>query len=759
MFSSQAYIFRRTLPSGKFEQLCSLWQQMAEFSGDAVLIGENTIFTKEKTTVSGNLPGDLEKQRFRILISPDFSALLSGKPTPSDSSYQASITFSSTAIAEFLSELCQQLQDPANLKENLEELSTQISKNVNGLSEFSTELLKILVPQDLNSSSSFSSDGSPKTMLTHQLEQKRILDRVTVEINQNKDWFAIVKMTVEQVQRLLEVDRLVVYQLGVKTGENPTAIKQKKLADVVTYEARASETIPSILNFREEICFLDNPQCQKKYLGGFNLVIDDVNKEADLALCLRSLMEKLQVRSKLVTPIIVEEKLWGFLIAHQCSAARKWRKSDIQFLQQVSEYLAIAIYQASSYQQLQKQKNVLQQQVNKRAKELQGALLAAQAAHRSKSQFIGNMSHELRTPLTRVIGLAGTLLHWSEDSYSLPQDKQRQFLQTIHDSGKQLLDLVNDLLEFSEIEAGKSLLNIKEFSLRYLSGSVLQSLQEKAESKQINLQLDLQVDRRIDIISADRERVEQILFHLLDNAIKFTPKEGTVILRVWRESNEVVFQVEDTGIGISEHQLPLLFEKFQQLEESRQRTHGGTGLGLALAKQLVELHRGRIEVESNLGKGSLFTVWLPTVQSRKPKVRLSSSVSNSSVSEKGTLVLVEQDDREATLICELLTAADYQVIWLTDGASAIKQIELIQPTSVILHRDLPGVYEISQDLKESLKTKNVKVLVLSSQMISPDDWKYMSLRGVDDYLIKPVQPNLLLEKMNVLMSNSGNSNS
>ncbi|MCX7597231.1 MAG: ATP-binding protein, partial [Fischerella sp.] len=137
------------------------------------------------------------------------------------------------------------------------------------------------------------------------------------------------------------------------------------------------------------------------------------------------------------------------------------------------------------------------------------------------------------------------------------------------------------------------------------------SLLEKATNQQVNLKLDLLIDQQRDRFSADVRRVEQILWNLLTNAIKFTPEGGNVTLRLWVEDDTAVFQVEDTGIGIPSEQLPLLFEKFHQLDTPYRRRYEGTGLGLALTKQLVELHRGRIEVESTVGVGSVFTVWLP----------------------------------------------------------------------------------------------------------------------------------------------------
>ncbi|MEH2235297.1 sensor histidine kinase [Nostoc sp.] len=151
-----------------------------------------------------------------------------------------------------------------------------------------------------------------------------------------------------------------------------------------------------------------------------------------------------------------------------------------------------------------------------------------------------------------------------------------------------------------------------EFSLVNVAENTVESLRKKATSEQINLKLDLQIDPRRDRFTADAERVAQILWNLLTNAIKFTPESGSVTLRLWVEDDTAIFQVEDTGIGIPEEQLPLLFEKFQQLDTPYRRRYEGTGIGLALTKQLVELHRGRIQVESTISIGSIFTVWIPT---------------------------------------------------------------------------------------------------------------------------------------------------
>jgi two-component system sensor histidine kinase/response regulator len=758
MYSAQSSIFSRNLPSETFEQLCYLWQQMADLAGsEAILIGEESLPCER---APGDDPGKtVPKERFRILVSPKLSALLLGKPLEDDLVYQVSLTFELQVIADFLSQLKRQLEKYPQLQELLQKSSLlQISKGETNLqSQFSLQLLGILVPAQPDISlteipiACFSSYQPVEMVLRNRLEQERILNQVTLQISQNLDWLVIVKMTIEQVQQLLQIDRLAIYQLNVKRPHQERDLKTAETLDAVTYEARASENIPSILYFQDETCFNEHSECRDKYRQGFTLVVDDL-EFSNLPECLQALMQRLQVRAKIVTPIVVQNQLWGFLIAHQCFGPRHWKQSEVKFLLQIAQYLAIAIYQAQSYQQLQEQKNTLESLVNKRAVELRDALLAAQAASQSKSEFIGNMSHELLTPLTCIIGLSSTLLHWSLNraESSLPIEKQRQYLQTIHDSGKHLLDLVKNILDFAQVEAGKSVLNIRELSLRQLSRFVVQSIQQEAIRHEINLELDFEVESSGDRFWADRERVEQILLNLLSNGIKFTPAGGQVTLRVWREERCAVFQVEDSGIGISEHQLPMLFETFQQLDPSRHRSYSGAGLGLALTKQLIELHQGRIEVESIVDNGSIFTVWLPDQQDRGSKQKEETK----KLATKGrTIVLVTEDEDIGTFCCELLTAANYQVIWSIDSTTTIDQIQLLEPTVVILDRQFvrERVEEISQNLKKAPKTRYVKTLVLSNNM-TLTDWEYLSTNGVDDYLLKPLQPSQLLRKINSSIS-------
>ncbi len=736
MLNLHQSILEQKLSLQKFEQLCYLWEKMAEIAGkEAILLTEH-ILTDGESINSINQA----KPKFRLLALPGWNVLLSGKPNNNIVFYEATISFDNKIIDEFLEKL-----ELKNVFKNRLLQLKQSRKTSNFQSQFILQLLGILTSQSDYLSTNYYAQNLDRILL-NRIQQERIFDQVINQIEENIDLLAIVKMTIEHVRDLLKLDRLVVYQLKVETFSQTTG--ETELIDVVTYEAKADETIASILNFQGENCFSNNQELQNKYYEGFTLVINDLEK-SDLPNCLYSLMKNLKVRAKIMTPIMVRDELWGFLIAHQCLTPRFWKQTDINFIVNIAQYLAIAIYQDQSYQELKTQKENLEKQVEKRAKELEYALLAAEVAHKSKKEFIGNISHELRTPLTCVIGLSKTLLlQFNQENNTFPIEQQQRYLKTIQDSGKKLLGLVNDLLEFSQIEAGKTSLNISNFSLHQIALSLINEFQEKANKHEVSLELDYLIDENNHEFYSDRDRLEQIAINLLDNAIKFTPAGGKVILRIWKEQNRVYFQIEDTGIGISDNNMPLLFEQFKQLEESKTRTHSGTGLGLALTKQLVELLRGKIEVESIIGKGSSFTFWLPSQTYPVCKVK-----DERQPPPKGsTIILISQEEEIANLICDLLTVAEYQVIWLIDESTAIKTIKLLEPSIVIVDNSLSKVNDICKKMKNLKIDKKLKLILMVDDLYPNTDvtQEIEEIEEIDDYLMKPLQPTSLIEKINNL---------
>jgi signal transduction histidine kinase len=246
----------------------------------------------------------------------------------------------------------------------------------------------------------------------------------------------------------------------------------------------------------------------------------------------------------------------------------------------------------------------LEKLVEKRTEELAEEKLISEAASRAKTEFLANMNHELRTPLSNIINLSSVLL---DEVFGSLNDRQKQYVNAIYTSGYDLLELINELLDLAKIEAGRQELYLEPICLEEVCRESIASVEAQANSRGLELSLEIAPD--VTICMADRRRVKQILLNLLSNAIKFTNR-GYVKLKVDKESNYLRLMVIDTGIGIAAENLAKLFKPFEQINRGLNSKYGGTGLGLALSKNLASLHGGDITVESELGRGSCFTLIL-----------------------------------------------------------------------------------------------------------------------------------------------------
>jgi len=238
--------------------------------------------------------------------------------------------------------------------------------------------------------------------------------------------------------------------------------------------------------------------------------------------------------------------------------------------------------------------------------ELLNAKLAAEAASKSKDEFLATMSHELRTPLNSIIGFSDILL---EEMFGSLNEKQKSYIKNISTGGKHLLNLINDILDLSKVEAGKMELDYERFYVSDAIAEVKTTIVPLALKKEIHL--DVKIEPQLEMICADRTRFKQILYNLTSNAIKFTPEKGDVTIEAQSFDKFVQISVKDTGIGISKSDMDKLFQPFKQLNPYLTREHEGTGLGLAHVKKFIEMHGGRIRVESKIGEGSIFRFVIP----------------------------------------------------------------------------------------------------------------------------------------------------
>jgi signal transduction histidine kinase len=245
-------------------------------------------------------------------------------------------------------------------------------------------------------------------------------------------------------------------------------------------------------------------------------------------------------------------------------------------------------------------------EVRRRNEEIARTNAALEAANRHKSEFLANMSHELRTPLNSIIGFSEVL---KDKMFGELNPKQAEYVQDIHSAGRHLHSLIDDILDLSKIEAGRMELQLSRFDLRSLIRDAVTVMHERAKNKDIVL--DVAVPENLGEIKADERKLKQILLNLLSNAVKFTPKGGRITVTAVAHNPGIQISVADTGIGIAPADQEIIFEEFRQAGHDDSHEREGTGLGLALARKFVEMHGGRIWVESEVGKGSTFTFTLP----------------------------------------------------------------------------------------------------------------------------------------------------
>jgi signal transduction histidine kinase len=301
----------------------------------------------------------------------------------------------------------------------------------------------------------------------------------------------------------------------------------------------------------------------------------------------REILEPYNIKKMVWVPLLSKDKIFGTYVLYDTNM-RDISTQEKQMLEQIGVMVSIAI---SSNQYLY--------QLNVKTKELE-------IANKTKSEFLATMSHELRTPLNSIIGFS-EILH--DEIFGPLNEKQLRYSNNILTSGKHLLNLINDILDLSKIEAGKMELIYEDFLILSAINEV-KILFTSIISKN-NITINIVVDEKVSTIQADIRKFKQILSNLISNAIKFSPKGGTVTIEAKRVDNHVRISVTDTGIGISDEDQKKLFKSFVQIDSSNSRQFAGTGLGLALVKQFVEMHGGKVWVESEPDKGSTFIVTLP----------------------------------------------------------------------------------------------------------------------------------------------------
>lgn len=624
--------------------------------------------------------------------------------------------------------------------------------------------------------------------LQQQLKRERLVDAIQERIRSSLNLEEVMTVAVEEVRQFLSTDRTVIYRF------NPD------WSGFVAVESVAADTMPILGIDINDSCFRES--YISVYEEGHLRAIDNIYT-AGISDCHVNLLSQFEIKANLVVPILQGEKSWGLLIAHHCRSQRHWNSSEIESLKQISVQLAIAIQQSTLFEQAKTE--IAERKLAETA--LQKAVVAADTANRAKSEFLSSMSHELRTPLNSILGFSQVMVRDSSLN-----NQQQQHLEIINRAGEHLLSLINDILEMSKIEAGRSQLNESSFNLMRLLKTLEEMFRLKAKSKKLQLNLEV-VDGVPHFVNGDEGKLRQILINLVGNAIKFT-KTGSVTLRVKMKVEESLavetaaiqtkpayagseslavetaatetkpacagsnqsaqadfdcvdansirpefsrfqFEIEDTGPGIAAEEMNKLFEPFEQTKTGM-KSQQGTGLGLPISRKFVQMMGGDISVSSTPDLGSKFAFDIQIsladpieIKMLKPQRKVIGLAPN----QPEYRILVVDDRADNCLVIDrLLSPLGILVREARNGQEAIAVWEDWQPHLIWMDMQMPVMngYEATRKIKAHPLGKQTVIVALTASAFE-EERKTILGAGCDDFMRKPFEAKILFAKMEELL--------
>ncbi len=766
-----------------------------------------------------------------------------------------------------------QTVDPANLQQTIAVLRQEVGR----LQDEKLHLLKDL-NQDLEQQVQ---ERTAKLQL--QSEREHLLASIALEIRQSTEIEKILQTIVTKVRQWLKNDRTIIYQ------RNPDGTGQ------VVVESIAAPQWSLLGQTIHDPCFKNTWKEEKREKR-------NLFPQPEITPCYQDFLTQLQVQASLVVPILQGENLWGLLIAHHCQSPRSWDPEDVKLLEQLATHTAIALQQATLFEQLQTELRQRQQaeadvrqlneQLENRVKQrtqeleaanqalkqeiterqlleeklrtseakvrsffeamteivlildrdahtievaptnpdglyrsdinildktihyllseptstfalkkvqealetqrtvnfeyslpvgesqlwfaamispipgeplvtwvarditdrkqaeqaLQQAVIAANRANQSKSEFLANISHEIRTPMNAILGFSDLLNHLVGDP------RQRSYLEAIAASGKTLLALIDDILDLSKIEAGKLELHYSPVNFRSLIQEIQQIFSQKAAEKHLQILTDID-DRLPTTVIFDEIRVRQILFNVVGNALKFTD-QGYIKISVrcqFTEANlSLELAVEDTGIGIPPAEQATIFDSFVQSKGQSYRKYGGTGLGLAIARQLTEMLGGTVNLQSSPEIGSTFTFFFPHVQpatENHPQVVASELDENLDQFPALKILVVDDVSTNRQLIQAYFADSKHHLLMAEDGVQAINLAIESHPDLILMDLRMPHLNgtETIKYLKQCQQTQDIPIIIVTASCYSEEEKLLQPL--CQGFLHKPVRLGQLVSEL------------
>jgi GAF domain-containing protein/CheY-like chemotaxis protein/HAMP domain-containing protein/anti-sigma regulatory factor (Ser/Thr protein kinase) len=548
--------------------------------------------------------------------------------------------------------------------------------------------------------------------LTHSVEELQALSEVSQAVSSSLDLQSVLTNIVRHAARLSKTEAGTIYEFD----------EAEKVFTPRANYGMSPELIEALRDSRLHVG--DRTVVGQAAIKRAPDQVPDLLKATDYPL---SFVQEAGFRALLAVPLMREDRVIGMLVVRR-KGAGEFPEATMNILQTFAAQSVTAILNARLFQEIQEKSRELE------------------IASQHKSQFVANMSHELRTPLNAIIGYSEMLQEEAED---LGQEDFLPDLNNIHVAGKHLLSLINDILDLSKIEAGKMELFLEDFDVPTLVRDVVSTVQPLVEKNANALRVDCADD--LGEMHADLTKVRQALFNLLSNACKFT-KQGTITLNVSKEAIEggpwVRFRVADTGIGMTPEQMEKLFQAFSQADASTTRQFGGTGLGLAISRKFCQMMGGDITVESTFGKGSTFTVHLPTEVSDRKVLQAppAEAIPHRAVpvsEEAPTVLVIDDDPAVRDLMQRMLNKEGLRVVAAADGKEGLRLAKELHPDTITLDVLMPGMdgWAVLTALKGDPTLADIPVVMITIV----DEKQAGYALGVTDYLTKPIDWKRLTE--------------